>query len=247
MDACTVFSMKSVSELKAENRRYQVLRNIMGLFLRRFIKIEVLGLDNIPTEGAAVLVCNHRSDSDPAIVGVAIPRYISWITADYMRHVPITNWLIQKTGMVLMAVDGRVTPSSLKQAQRVLRSGHCLGIFPEGEAYIFANDFAAPLAELQPGFAVLAAQAQVPIIPVVIRPRQEKLKPIRIPASIRPYIAELHNLSTIRQIPQYQSVQVVVGPLIQPSWSEFSDRREAINWLMAETRQVMLNLQTEPP
>jgi hypothetical protein len=68
---------------------------------------------------------------------------------------------------------------------------------------------------------VLAAQAQVPIVPVVIRPLQEKLKPIRIPPQIRPYIARLHDLSTIRQIPQYQSVQVVIRQPISPEWSQF--------------------------
>jgi 1-acyl-sn-glycerol-3-phosphate acyltransferase len=227
---------------KPEQRLYHLLRGVVGLVLRRFIKIEVLGLQNLPQEGAAVLVCNHRSDSDPAVVGTAIPHYISWVAADYMRHVPITSWLIQKTGMVLMAVDGQVTPSSFKQARRVLQNGDWLGIFPEGEAYIFTNDFSAPLAEFQPGFAVLAAQARVPIIPVVIRPRQETLKPIRMPPQIRPYIAQLHDLSTIQQIPQYQSVQVVIGEPIRPDWDRFNQRQEAVAWLMQETRQVMLAL-----
>lgn len=222
--------------LESEKRFYHFFRFLLSPILKSSIKIEVIGLENIP-QGAAIITCNHRSDIDPSIISVAIPRYMSWIAADYMQQVPITSWMIKKTGMVLMNVEGKVTPSSLKQAFQVLESGALLSIFPEGERYIFSNDFTAPLAEFHRGFALIAIKKQVPVVPVVICPVKERLEPIKIPQSIRPYLAKRHDLDKIQNIARYKSLKVVINPPI------LVDENQTIDSILSKTRLAMEAIQ----
>lgn len=222
---------------------YLCLRSLFTPIIRASIQIEVIGQDHIPSTGPAILVCNHRSDIDPSILGAVIPRYIAWMAAAYMKQVPFKGWLIEAMGMVFVDVNGKVLPSSIRQALRVLEQGDLLGVFPEGGEYIFANDFSAGLAPFYPGFAMLALRQQVPILPVVICPLEEKYKPIRIPPSIRAEIARTHDLNILRTIPQYKRVQVVLGAPIQPRRIEGSTREEQIKALISQVRGVMLALQ----
>ena len=229
--------------LASQKRFYRRLRWVIAAVLKRFIKIEAIGLEHVPQTGPAILVCNHRSDTDPSVVGTVITRYISWVAAAYMEKVPLTGWLIKKTGMVLMDVNGKVTPSSMKQALCVLDQGEMLGVFPEGEDYIFANDFSAPLAAFHRGFGVLALRKRVPIVPVMICPVEEKLKPIAIPSSIRAEIGKHHDLDRIKQIVRYKRVRVVIGESILGEAVRDQRREEVLEQLVSQVRAAMLELQ----
>lgn len=57
-------------------RFYHACRWLCAPWLRRRLNLEVIGLEYLPT-GVGILVCNPRSNIDPSIVRVAIPRDIS--------------------------------------------------------------------------------------------------------------------------------------------------------------------------
>lgn len=228
---------------KSQKRFYKILRWCIGPILRLSIKIKVKGLENVPKVGPAIIVCNHRSDIDPSILSIVIPRYISWVAAAYMKNVPLTGWIIKKTGMVLMEVNGKLSLSSMKQSLGVLDKGELLGIFPEGEDYIFANDFSAPLAQFYPGFAIIAMRKQVPIVPVVICPIEEKLRPLRIPTSIRREIGKYHDLDKIKNMVRYKRVKIVVGESIVAHSEKGFNHKETLNKVIRQVRESMLNIQ----
>lgn len=235
-----------LTQKNAHKAVYQLLRLIMGPIIRRQVSVEVLGLDHLPQEGAAIVVGNHRSDMDATLVSAVLPRYVAWVVADYMQQVFPTSAILRLTGMVPMNVEGQVSLASMKQAIATLEQGNLLGIFPEGESYIFANDFEAPLANFSPGFAAIALKAQVPIIPMMICPLQETLVPITIPPQIRDYLSARHDLSQIQQIARYQTIQIVIGaPILPPDNSSFRSRREKLQLLQAQTRNAMGALQSD--
>ena len=163
--------------------------------------------------------------------------------ADYMTAVPITSQVLQLTGMVPVKTEGRPTPSSIKQALQRLRQGKLLGVFPEGEAYIFTNDFDAPLATLQSGFAHLAYTTQVPVLPAMIVPKAETLEPITIPSAVRPHLEQHYDLTQIRSIARYRAVDVRIGKAISLKPVARLEKHEQVGWLQMQTRQAMLNLQ----
>lgn len=222
---------------------YHSLRWLLRPFLLRGVAIATHGINHIPQHGAAIIVCNHRSDTDGLVMTMALPRYVAWLVAEYMTAIPVTNQLLALTGMVPIKTEGHPSPSSVKQALQRLRQGKLLGIFPEGEDYIFANDFDAPLAQLQSGFAHLAYAAQVPVIPAMIVPKAEKLEPITIPPAVRPHIEKHYDLTTIQSIVRYRSADIRIGKAISLKPVARLDKQEQVVWLQMQTRQAMLNLQ----
>ncbi|NEQ52840.1 MAG: 1-acyl-sn-glycerol-3-phosphate acyltransferase [Leptolyngbya sp. SIO3F4] len=222
---------------------YHGLRWLLRPFLLRGVAIATHGINNLPQQGPAILVCNHRSDIDGLLMTLTLPRYVAWMFAEYMTAVPVTSQLLTLTGMVPIKTEGHPTPSSIKQALQRLRQGKLLGIFPEGEDYIFANDFAAPLAELQSGFAHLAYTAQVPVIPAMIIPKAEKLEPISIPSTVRPHLERHYDLTNTQSIVRYRSANVKIGKAISLRPVAHLDKQEQMGWLQMQTRQAMLNLQ----
>lgn len=232
--------------LTAERFFYHLAKAVATPFIRRSVRIEVVGLENLPARGGAVLVSNHRSDADAAVLSVALPRYIAWVVASYMDKVPVTNWLIQRTGAVLVNVEGNMTRSSFKQAMDVLKNGGLLGIFPEGEGYIFANDFAAPLADFYRGFAVLAVKMQVPVIPITLLPVEETLENLQIPQPIQADIARMQDLDRLQKIARYRSVRVVIGKPIDPRRLGTQSDSTVIQQTLQETRSTMQRLGRHP-
>lgn len=224
---------------------YHSLRWLLRPFLLRGVAIATHGINHIPQHGAAIIVCNHRSDTDGLLMTLALPRYIAWMVADYMTTVPVTRQLLALTGMVPVKTEGQPTPSSIKRAISCLRQGKLLGIFPEGEDYIFTNDFSAPLAPLRSGFAHLAYVAQVPVVPAMIVPKAEKLEPITIPSAVRPHIEQHYDLTNIQSIVRYRSADVRIGKAISLEPVARLDKHEQVGWLQIQTRQAMLNLQNQ--
>ncbi|EKV03694.1 1-acyl-sn-glycerol-3-phosphate acyltransferase [Leptolyngbya sp. PCC 7375] len=222
---------------------YHSLRWLLRPFLLRGVAIATHGINHIPQRGAAIIVCNHRSDTDGLLITFALPRYIAWMVADYMTNIPVTSQVLSLTGMVPVKTEGYPTPSSIKQALHRLRQGRLLGIFPEGEDYIFANDFDAPLAQLQSGFAHLAYVAQVPVIPTMIVPTAEKLEPITIPPVIRPHLEKHYDLTHVQSIIRYRAADIRIGKAISLNPVARLDKHEQVGWLQMQTRQAMLNLQ----
>ena len=222
---------------------YHSLRCLLRPFLLRGVAIATHGINHLPQHGAAILVCNHRSDTDGLLMTLALPRYIAWMVADYMTAIPVTSQLLKCTGMVPVKTEGTPTPSSIKKALQRLRQGKLLGIFPEGEDYIFNNDFDAPLAQLQSGFAHLAYVAQVPVIPAVIVPKVEKLEPITIPPAVRQHLEQHYDCAQIQSIVRYRSADVRIGRAISLKSVARLAKQEQVGWLQMQTRQAMLNLQ----
>jgi 1-acyl-sn-glycerol-3-phosphate acyltransferase len=203
----------------------------------------VQGLEHLPSQGAAIVVCNHRSDTDGLLLTLALPRYIAWMVADYMMQIPVTHQLLSLTGMIAVNTEGKPTPTAIKRTLQRLQQGQLIGIFPEGEDYIFANDFAAPLAPFKPGFARLARTAHVPVIPLVIVPLAETLAPIQIPPAVRPHLERHYDLTHVTQIARYRTVEIRIGPAIAPAAMPPASKAEQVDWLSQQTRQAMVDLQ----
>lgn len=202
---------------------YGGLRSVLRPILNARMGIEAVGLDNLPKSGPAILVSNHRSGQDPQIISSVVPRYIAWVAANYMSRVPIQGSIMRKLGVVFVpTLSGGGAAQFFEQAKKVLSEGEILGVFPEGEDYIFANEFSAPPSRFHRGFAALALRNDTPIIPAAVYPVGEKLKSIPIPASARRELGRRHDLSSIRDIPQYRAVRVTFGTMIRPSATDIT-------------------------
>jgi 1-acyl-sn-glycerol-3-phosphate acyltransferase len=136
---------------------YIFLRSIGCLLCRGLFNLKARGLENIPSEGGAIIAANHSSYLDPVILSAAVPRKIVWVVSKDVYDIWWLKLLFRATGMI--RVNG-----SVDKAVSVLKEGKLVGIFPEG-----SRSFDGRLKAAKDGVAVIAKGSGMPVIPCLIR------------------------------------------------------------------------------
>lgn len=148
-----------------------LLRFVAWIASRLVYRFKVQGDEQIPTEGAAVLVCNHVSFVDAVLLMAASPRPIRFLMDYRIFKVPVLGWLFRLAKAIPIAPqkeDPAAYETAFREAVQVLREGDLLGIFPEGG---ITRD-----GQLQPfkgGVMKILEQAraegmEVPVIPMAL-------------------------------------------------------------------------------
>jgi 1-acyl-sn-glycerol-3-phosphate acyltransferase len=112
-----------------------LLRFVAWVASRLIYRFKVEGDLNIPTEGAAVLVCNHVSFVDAVLLMAASPRPIRFVMDHRIFKVPVLGWLFRLAKAIPVAPqkeDPAAYEAAFRESAKVLREGDLLGIFPEG-------------------------------------------------------------------------------------------------------------------
>jgi 1-acyl-sn-glycerol-3-phosphate acyltransferase len=137
------------------------------IIARSITRVRIEGaLDEIPREGPVILAANHISNADAVILGAwltkSLGRRIHWLGKKEMFDWPVVGYVARNGG--IHPVDrGAADVDAFRTAERVLREGHILMIFPEGTR--------SPTGELQKpkdGLAMLALRTGAPIVPIGI-------------------------------------------------------------------------------
>ncbi|HSV36055.1 MAG TPA: 1-acyl-sn-glycerol-3-phosphate acyltransferase, partial [Ramlibacter sp.] len=143
-----------------------LLRFIAWVASRLVYRFKVTGDDNIPVEGAAVLVCNHVSFVDAVLLMAASPRPIYFVMDHRIFQVPVLGWLFKLAKAIPIAPrteDPAAYEAAFDAAARVLREGDLLAIFPEGG---ITRD--GTLQEFKGGIMKILERQPVPVIPMAL-------------------------------------------------------------------------------
>ena len=144
-----------------------LLRFIAILLTRCIYRFKVRGDQNIPTEGAAILVCNHVSFIDAVVLMAASPRPIRFILDHRIFAVPVLGWLFKLAKAIPIAPqreDAAAYENAFAQARAVLADGELLAIFPEGG---ITSD--GSLGEFKGGVMKILQTHPVPVIPLALQ------------------------------------------------------------------------------
>ncbi|MFZ1866814.1 MAG: lysophospholipid acyltransferase family protein [Polyangiales bacterium] len=141
------------------------LVSMFAWFYRYYFKVDVYGLDNVPSRGRAVLVGNH---SGGVAIDGAMVMGSMLLDAEPPRlpHAMLDKFIHQFPGASqLMSRMGQFTGNP-DQAERLLEAGRLILAFPEGARGTakLAKD-ADSLVEFGTGFMRLALETSSPIIP----------------------------------------------------------------------------------
>ena len=112
-----------------------LLRFIAFMVSRCVYRFKVTGDHHLPTQGAAVLVCNHVSFIDAVLLMAASPRPIYFVMDHRIFKTPILGWffkLLKAIPIAPRAEDPAMYEAAFEAAAKVLRDGDLLAIFPEG-------------------------------------------------------------------------------------------------------------------
>ena len=112
-----------------------LLRFIAFMVSRCVYRFKVTGDHNLPTQGAAILTCNHVSFIDPVLLMAASPRSIYFVMDHRIFKIPVLGWffkLVKAIPIAPRAEDPVMYEAAFEAAAKVLRDGDLLAIFPEG-------------------------------------------------------------------------------------------------------------------
>ncbi len=142
---------------------YKVSQLIVRAFVAVYFRLKVEGLEHVPREGAYLVVANHTSFLDPMFICSVVPRVIHYITYAFFYYHRAIHWYCKRVFCIPIKKEGNDI-ATFKQTLRLLKQGELVGIFPEG-----ARSQTGKLSRAQPGVALIALKAGVPILPVGIQ------------------------------------------------------------------------------
>jgi len=143
------------------------LRLVSWILVHSVYRVDKKGLDNIPQEGPALLVCNHVSFFDPPILLAAIPRPARFVMWYGFYELPIVKMLFK--GLKAIPIGNRqdrpeLINKAFDEIARSLDNGELVVVFPEGA---ITRD--GEMKKFQPGIDQILKRNQVPVIPLAIR------------------------------------------------------------------------------
>lgn len=152
-------------EQREYGQLYPVARAVLSPLFKFAWRVKVDGIDNVPTNGPAILCPNHTSVIDSFMMPLVLPRRITFVgKAEYMDDWK-TKFIFPAMGMIpIERGGGKAAVRALNTAARVLERGELFGIYPEGtrsrDGYLHKG---------HTGAARLALRTGAPIIPVGMR------------------------------------------------------------------------------
>ena len=147
---------------------------LLGPFLKAVFRPWVIGVENVPKEGAAILASNHVSFFDSIFLPLMLDRHVTFLAkSEYFTGRGLMGWLSKMfflgTGQIpIDRSGGKASEDSLNTGLRVLAEGSLLGIYPEGTRSPDHRMYRG-----RTGIARMLLEARVPVIPVAMIGTQE--------------------------------------------------------------------------
>ena len=143
------------------------LRLVSWLLVHSIYRVKKQDLSHIPTQGAALVVCNHVSFVDPALLLGVLPRPARFVMWHGFYELPIVGNVFKWLNSIPIG-NSRSRPELVDEAfdkiADALDNGELVVIFPEGG---ITGD--GELKKFQPGIDKIISRTPVPVVPMAIR------------------------------------------------------------------------------
>jgi 1-acyl-sn-glycerol-3-phosphate acyltransferase len=128
------------------------------------VRVVVHGLERLP-RGASIVMANHSSNLDPPVLIPLLPRRVVIYLKASLMKIPVLGYAMRLAGFIPVLRDGSVESAKAASAaaERALKQGSCLVLFPEGTR---SRD--GSLLPFKRGPFILAMQSGAPVVPVSI-------------------------------------------------------------------------------
>ena len=144
-----------------------LLRFIAWMLASTFYRIRTVGIEHIPAEGPALLVCNHVSFVDAVVIMGESPRPIRFVMDLGVFKMPVLAGFFKAVGAIGIT-SAKTDPAMFAKANALideaLRDGELVCIFPEGRI--------TDTGELYPfrqGAVRIVERNPVPVVPMALR------------------------------------------------------------------------------
>jgi 1-acyl-sn-glycerol-3-phosphate acyltransferase len=137
-----------------------------------------VGQQNIPTEGVAIVVSNHRSFLDAPILIQALGQTVHIACHHYMGKTPILREFVEELGCFPFDIPEKRHATFFDRATKFLQAGQWIGLFPEGGSPMIHLTRPREIGAFHRGFAHLALRCRVEklsVLPVAIFSESETI------------------------------------------------------------------------
>ena len=144
-----------------------LLRFVAWILINTLYRLRERGMEHVPKEGAAVLVCNHVSFVDALIISAAVPRPARFVMYHTIFKVPVLSWLFRTVKAIPIAPakeDAAMKERAMDAIAQALADGELVCIFPEGKITADGN-----INEFRPGIEDIIKRTPVPVVPMALR------------------------------------------------------------------------------
>ena len=143
-----------------------LMRFLAWLLIHTFYRVDESGLENIPEEGACIVVCNHVSYVDAVVIAACVRRPIRFVMDHRIFRVPLLSFIFRTMRTIPIAPakeDPQMKDRAFEQAAQALEAGGIIGIFPEGKLTETGE-----LSVFRHGVQQMVATTPVPVVPMAL-------------------------------------------------------------------------------
>jgi len=144
-----------------------LMRFVGWLLISVLYRVRATGLEKIPDEGPALLVCNHVSFMDALIIMGSVRRPVRFVMYYKIFRVPVLSFVFRAAKAIPIA-GGKENPKLMVRAfdavDAALAEGELVCIFPEGGLTLDGE-----IAPFRAGVEKVLARRPVPVVPLALR------------------------------------------------------------------------------
>ena len=144
-----------------------LMRFLAWLLIHAVYRVRQQGLENIPDEGACIVVCNHVSYVDAIVIAACVRRPIRFVMDHRIFRTPLLSFIFR--AMRTIPIASARESAALKQrafaeVAAALAAGEIVGIFPEGRLTRTGD-----INPFRPGVRQIVEATAVPVVPMALR------------------------------------------------------------------------------
>ena len=141
---------------------YSIGWSLSWILSHLLLRIEVIDREYVPKKGSFLLACNHKSVTDPPILGSTVGREMHFMAKKELFKNRFFGGLISRVNAHPVNRHG-FDKSAIDSALKILANDEAMVMFPEGTRAL-KGAFLKP----HPGIGLVARTAVVPVVPAYI-------------------------------------------------------------------------------
>jgi acyl-[acyl-carrier-protein]-phospholipid O-acyltransferase / long-chain-fatty-acid--[acyl-carrier-protein] ligase len=139
-----------------------LIRFVLWMATHTVFRIRIVGQENVPFRGPALLVANHTSHVDGLLIGASVQRVIRFMVWRPIYETKALRWFFRLTCAIPVGTHSpREVLEGIRRAKHELAAGEVVCIFAEGAITRTGN-----LLPFKSGLERIVKGTDVPIIPV---------------------------------------------------------------------------------
>ncbi len=144
-----------------------LMRFLAWLLIHSLYRVDKQGLEQIPDQGACVIICNHVSFVDAIVIAACVNRPVRFVMDHRIYGLPLLHFIFRTMRAIPIASgkeDAALKERAFVEAADALKAGEIVCIFPEGKITDTGE-----INPFRPGLQRILAQAPVPVVPMALR------------------------------------------------------------------------------